>query len=103
MQTFVFKKNGGAGAAGQIVIPFALGETTAQAARAIANAVNGAGLLNANGAAIYADVYEDRVMLNGAEALTKSANATISTQALRPWAPPPSWPAPRSSTARSSR
>jgi hypothetical protein len=86
LQTFVFKKNGGTGGAGQIVIPFAAGETTAQLTQAIANAVNQANLKNSLGTTIVADAYENRVMLNGAEAVTKSANATTSVQALQAYA-----------------
>ncbi len=87
LQTFEFTTQAVAAGAkltdGNLAIPFVLGETTAQVAQTIVNAVNGAALVNSKGKAILANVSDDRVMLNGAEGVTKSANSTIGTQGLQ--------------------
>ncbi|MCG2682269.1 MAG: hypothetical protein L6306_01495, partial [Planctomycetales bacterium] len=64
-------------AAGNVAIPIEIGETTTQVAMRVAAAVNALGLTNSLGEAIFADVYENRVMLNRAEGLEQSPDPTI--------------------------
>ena len=71
-KTFEFD-NDGSWDSGNTVISIESGQTTSQVGMAVVSAVNGA----LQSAGIVADLYGNRVMLNGAEMVLQSANATI--------------------------
>ncbi len=82
LQTFEFDNNPAADGTptvtpGNVAIPIALGDTTTTVAARIADIINKAGLVNIDGLAISATIYENRVLIDGAEGMTQSANPVI--------------------------
>ena len=74
---FQFVSSSGTVTGSDVEIPFIVGETTDQLANEIQNVVNAQALLNIQGVPIVADAYQNRVMLNGATAVTLSAKSSL--------------------------